>query len=261
MTKKHFNASHQRSWIWGRHAVTETLAAGRWPVLELYVDESFSASETSQIVALAGRHSVAVRGASASRLEQLCRNSDHQGYVARMGEFPCRTLSDLQKALKEPLQRRQVPLYLVCDRVQDAHNFGAILRNCDAMSVDGIIIGERSQAQVTPHVARSSAGAVNWQELYRVSELTAAVRVLRSSGVQVIAATEKSEGSLWDADLRNAAAILIGNEGSGIAPELLRECDALVSIPMLGRVNSLNAAVATGILLYECRRQQRAGTV
>ena len=149
-----------------------------------------------------------------------------------------------------------VPLFVVCDRIQDAHNFGAILRSCDAMKLDGIVIGERYQSAITPHVARSSAGAVNHQRIFRAPLLTDAVTMLRQAEFQIIAASEKSPTPLWEVDLARPTVVLIGSETSGIAPELLALCDTHVAIPMLGGVNSLNAAVAAGIVLYECRRQQ-----
>ena len=174
-----------------------------------------------------------------------------------MGEFPCGTLDALKaRFVDAPHAGATAPLFVICDRIQDAYNFGAILRCCDAMKVDSVIIGERSQASITPHVARSSAGAVNYQSIFRVRELTAAVDVLKSSGVMVVAATEKASTTLWEANLRQPVAFVIGTESTGIAPELLSMCDLQVSIPMLGRVNSLNAAVAAGIVLCECRRQQ-----
>ena len=255
--RKALAASHQRSWLWGRHAVTETLRAGRWPVVELLADEDLPEEERIALQSLAAGHETAVRLVPAKSLTDRCRADDHQGFLARMGEFPYGTLDDLKSSVVDaPHMGATAPLFVICDRIQDAYNFGAILRCCDAMKVDSVIIGERSQASVTPHVARSSAGAVNYQSIFRVRELTTAVDVLQASRVKVVAATEKAVASLWDTNLRQPLAVVIGTESTGIAPELLGLCDLQVSIPMLGRVNSLNAAVAAGIVLCECRRQQ-----
>ncbi len=237
--------------------MTETLRAGRWPVVELLADEELPDEERIALQTLAAGHETVVRLVPAKKLTELCRADDHQGFLARMGEFPCGTLDDLKVSFVDARQTgATASLFVICDRIQDAFNFGAILRCCDAMKVDGVIIGERSQVSVTPHVARSSAGAVNYQSIFRVRELPAAVDVLKSSGVMVVAATEKSPTTLWEANIRQPVAVVIGTESTGIAPELLSLCDLQVSIPMLGRVNSLNAAVAAGIVLYECRRQQ-----
>ena len=226
-------------------------------MVELLADEEFPDEERIALQTLAAGRVINVRFVSAKRLTELCRAPDHQGFLARMGEFSCGTLNDLESILSDSSKPdATVPLFVICDRIQDAHNFGAILRCCDAMKVDGVIIGERSQVSVTPHVARSSSGAVNFQTIIRVTEVTAAVDVLKLQDVKILAASEKSATTLWEADLRRAVAVVIGTESTGIAPELLRLCDQQVSIPMLGRVNSLNAAVAAGIVLYECRRQQ-----
>ena len=127
-------ASHQRSWLWGRHAVTETLKAGRWPVLELFADEELPHEQRVMLQTLAVKHEIDVRLLAASKLTSFCRAHDHQGVLARMGEFPCGTLEDLRTLLPDSADSAgTVPLFVICDRIQDAHNFGAILRCCDAM--------------------------------------------------------------------------------------------------------------------------------
>jgi 23S rRNA (guanosine2251-2'-O)-methyltransferase len=255
-------ASHQRSWLWGRHAIMEMLAAGRWPVLELLVDENQSGPAFDEFYELIRATELTYSRVSTRRLTELCKSEDHQGFLAQMAEFPCGMFGDLQRALQSPPPEPEPgsvvlpPLYVICDRLQDAHNFGAILRSCDAMRVDGIVIGEKSQASITPHVARASSGAVNHLTIYRVPSLADAVSLLKTHSVRILAATEKSERPLWQADTRSPLAVVIGSEAIGIAPELLAECETQVAIPMLGGVASLNAAVAAGIVLYECRRQQ-----
>lgn len=250
--------SHQRNWLWGRYAVLETLRAGRWPIQELWVSFETPDQETAELQNLAGPANLRISRVSAERIEELCHAPDHQGFLARMGEFPCARLEQVLAdqtgtAATAPCE---VPLYVICDRIQDSHNFGAILRCCDAMRVNAVIIGEVAQASVTPHVARASAGAVNYQTIVRVPNLLTAAQKLRSLGIQLVAASEKSECPLWEATLTGPTAVIIGSEATGISRELLNECATHAAIPMLGGVNSLNAAVAAGILLYECRRQQ-----
>ncbi len=266
-------ASHQRSWLWGRHAVTETLKAGLWSIVELLIDEDLSAAVTEEIYELVATKNLQPERVSAERLTELCRAEDHQGYIARMSEFPCRTLQELSVTLSELATVTATatatnaavdaepanglfPLFVILDSIQDAHNFGAILRCCDSMKVNGVIIGERSQVSVTPHVARASVGAVNHLTIYKVGHLPDAVRELKSNSVRILAASEKATTSLWQTNARCATAVIIGSEAFGISRELQAECDEQVSIPMMGGVESLNAAVAAGIVLYECRRQQ-----
>ncbi len=153
-------------------------------------------------------------------------------------------------------RERMVPLVVLCDRIQDTYNFGAILRCCDGATVDGVIVGDRGQAEVTPHVARASSGAVNHVPVYKSFDLLQTGRLLKGLGFRVIAADAHGEKNLWDSQLRHPAVLIIGSEAHGIRPDLLELCDERVIIPMYGQVSSLNAAVATGILLYEIRRQQ-----
>ncbi len=232
-----------------------------WPVIELLLDEDLPLETLLELQDFMSSTGIKIQRVPASRLLELCRAEDHQGFLARMGELPCRSLEDLERSLQsrgadsensKPLP----PLFIVCDRLQDAHNFGAILRCCDAMKVDGVIIGEKSQVSVTPHVARASAGAVNHLTLYRVPSLADAVVTMKRNGLRILAATEKTDTLLWQADSKGSLAVVIGSEAVGIAPDLLSECDLQIAIPMLGGVSSLNAAVAAGIVLYECRRQQ-----
>ena len=259
--------SHQRSWLWGRHAVFETLRAGRWPIVELFVDLNQPESDLAEVERLSEPLDIAPKLVDSDRLTQLSQTYEHQGFLARMGEFPCEEFQSLMLAAQTAAQDAGsncatsnspvlLPLFVVCDRIQDAHNFGAILRCCDALNLNGIVIGDRYQSAITPHVARSSAGAVNHQRIFRVPQLTEAVAKLKQAEYQIIAASEKSVTRLWDVNLVRPTVVLIGSEASGVASELLALCDTHVAIPMLGGVKSLNAAVAAGIVLYECRRQQ-----
>ena len=132
----------------------------------------------------------------------------------------------------------------------------AIVRSASALGVDGILIGDREQAEINSQVARSSAGAVNHLPIAQTDDLPGAVDQWRARGFQIIAASEKGQTPLFQADFTRPTVMIIGNEGRGVGPELLSRCDVSVAIPMSGRVGSLNAAVAAGILFYEMRRQR-----
>lgn len=242
----------------------ETLRAGKWPIRELFLADDLAVAQIDEVRQIAATSEIRYEIVTAERIAELCQVDEHQGFLARMGEFPCGTLPDLRQALRHFIvetndRHDSLPaLFVICDRIQDSNNLGAILRCCDAMRVDGIVIGQKSQVSITPHVARSSAGAVNHQVIYSVSSLSEAIDEMKKAGFHVLAATEKADLKLWQADFRQPLAIVIGSEAVGISPELVVQCDVQVSIPMLGGVNSLNAAVAAGIVLYECRRQQMA---
>jgi 23S rRNA (guanosine2251-2'-O)-methyltransferase len=257
--RRQLTASHQRNWLVGRYAVQETMKAGRWPVTELYVSSQLPQPEWNDIVTLAEEVDCIPQTVDEDRLTQLCGSSHHQGMAARMGEFPYLSWPQLiQQTEQRTADPSQLPsLIVLCDRIQDAFNFGAILRCCDAMAVDAVVIGSAEQAVVTPHVARSSSGAVNHLQIARIDSLVEAAQHFKAQGYHLMAATEKGAMAPASADLVRPGVLMIGSEARGLSEQLLDLSDVRLAIPMLGQVESLNAAVAAGILLYEIRRQQQ----
>ena len=243
-------SNHNRCWIWGRHVVLETVRAGRWPVLELLIGDRLDQELADEALGLAEQRQLPAMVTSDAELTRVCRTAEHQGFAARMAPFPCLTVAELTSSLPANAA------LAVLDRLQDPFNFGAIIRSASTLGLDGIIIGDREQSDISSQVARSSAGAVNHLPIARAESLLRAVDDLRSRGFQVVAASEKSDVPLFSADLRLPTVLIIGNEGRGVSADLLSRCDLSVGIPMSGRVGSLNAAVAAGILFYELRRQR-----
>ena len=243
--------NHNRCWIWGRNVVLETLHAGQWPIVELLVTDS-SDDVRNEAVRLADRRGTPVTTVDEATLTKKCRSGEHQGLAARMSPFPYLTIDQLQTQL--PVDAVAV----VLDHLQDPFNFGAIVRSASTLGIDGIVIADREQSEVNSLVARSSAGAVNHIPIVRTGDLPHVVDRFHGAGYQVIAASEKSDVSIFDGNFRRPTVVVIGNEGRGIRPELLARCDVSVQIPMSGHVGSLNAAVAAGILFYEIRRQRLA---
>ena len=258
--RKQLDASHQRNWLTGRHAVSEVLKAGVWPFTRLCVTSKARAELRNVLPHHAENSdgSSTVEQVTADRLTELCGSRHHQGIAAQMESFPYHDLQTLSGLLDESKELQQLPpLVIICDRIQDGYNLGAILRSCEAMAVNAVIIGDSEQIGVTPQVARASAGAVNHVPIVRVEQLQEAVSVLRDSGFQMLAASEKSLTPVWSVQVSHASALIIGSETHGVAESLMAACDQQLSIPMSGRVGSLNAAVAAGILLYELRRAAR----
>lgn len=259
---KAFSGNHQRSWLWGHHAVLETIQAGRWPILELYAT-SAAYAHSSELLDACAEQGVRLEMVSSERLEELSRSSEHQGLVARLGSFPYGDVESLLADLKGQLadqrggdgQGTRMPLVVMCDRLQDSFNMGAILRCCDGTQTTAVIVGEREQAAMTPHVVRASSGAVNHLRIVRSGDLLETAHQLQQLGMELVAADSNATASLWGARLTVPLVLIIGSEAHGVAPELLALCGQRLSIPMLGQVSSLNAAVAAGILLYEIRRQ------
>lgn len=242
--------SHARCWIWGRNLVRETLIAGRWPIVELHLSETLPEEQLDEARAMATHMGAKVRVAARDALEKLAHTSEHQGYLAKMGPFPYTTADDLLAGAP----RR--PLYLVLDSIQDPYNFGAMLRSAGAFAVDGVFVGSDHQVQVTSMVARSSAGVVNRVPIAEVESLPELARTLRERKIAVVGASEKASDPLTACDFLQATAIVIGNEGTGIRPELLDCCNRLARIPIDGAVGSLNAAAAAAVFCFEAQRQR-----
>jgi 23S rRNA (guanosine2251-2'-O)-methyltransferase len=242
--------NHNRCWIWGRNVVLETLRAGRWPIIELLVGDRADDSLWDEAARLAQQLGITPQAMDDATLTQACHSGEHQGMAARMAPFPYATVAQLLNGLPADA------LLVVLDRLQDPFNFGAVVRSASTLGLNGIVIGQKEQVEVNSLVARSSAGAVNHIAIASTDDLVQTVDAFRERGFQIVAASEKADAPLCDADFRRPTVAIIGNEGKGIRPELLARCDRSLGIPMSGPVGSLNAAVAAGILFYEMRRQR-----
>ncbi len=252
-----FLAGHQRSWLWGRHPVTEVIEAGRWPIMELYLADTLPADAVRHASALAEAQGAEVEVTTQERLRELGHVDEHQGYLARMGPFPYAPADEVMRGGEEGERDDGTPaLWLVLDAVQDTFNFGAIVRSAEAMGARGIFVGTASQAGVNSLVARASAGAVNRIPIAEVEDLAKLVELLRASGVRVLAADEKGGDVCTKCDFSMPTALVLGNEGRGVQPELASRCDGRVCIPMSGNIASLNVAAAAAVLLYEAWRQK-----
>jgi 23S rRNA (guanosine2251-2'-O)-methyltransferase len=243
-------ASHQKSWIWGRNAVLEALRGGRWPVVQLLLARQLGQNEIGAAEELAHQRGWDVRMADADRLTQLCHRKSHQGYLAKMGPYP---YVDSEEILRGPGVHGVV---LVLDGLEDPQNFGTILRTAEVLGVDGVFVERSHRVGVTAAVARSSAGAVHHLAIAEADFLELADR-LGQLGAQRICATEKADLAAREAPLGDKpVALIIGNEARGVREALRSRCDVSVRICQRGRIGSLNAAMAAGILLYEVHRRR-----
>jgi 23S rRNA (guanosine2251-2'-O)-methyltransferase len=280
--KQKLLGSHQRCWLWGRHLVTETLRAGRWPPLELRLSDRLPAGELYQARELADQRGVQPLVQPHEELTRLARSTEHQGYLAKMPPFPYddvaavlgreasggNSVARLSGPVESDAGSQAIglsetpagtaPLYLILDRIQDPYNFGAVLRSADGLGVDAVFVGTVGQSEVTSLVARASAGAINHVPLARTDNLPGLIDRLRAAVVNVAAATHTADTDVFACDLKGPTAIVVGNEGVGVRPEILSRCDQQIRIPQFGRVSSLNAAVSAGIILYEVCRQRLA---
>ena len=242
--------NHQRSWLWGRNAVLETLHAGRWIPQELVLSDSASVDLDAQVREFAESLEVPLQIAPNDRLTELAHARDHQGILAKLPAFP---YADVEQILAESGQDQ---LCLVLDAIQDPFNFGAICRVACVYGADGVLTGSRNQAEVTPHVVRSSAGAVSRLNVARTSQLAESVARLSEGGLRIIGTSPRASQTIDQVDLTGPVSIVIGSEGHGLDAELEAACHELVRIPQAVSFDSLNAAVAAGILCYETHRQR-----
>lgn len=248
--KQELLGNHQRCWLWGKHVVTETLNAVKWPIYELRLGKELASKELASVRSAAEARGIPYVLESNESLTQRCGSGEHQGYLAKMPPYPYDALETLEENWPN------TPLFIMLDGIQDPFNFGAILRSAEVLGVDAIVIGTQNQTGVTSQVARSSAGAVNHLKIIRHSDLLGVLTNWKQRGVKLLGASEKSSTPSYEVDCTSPLLILIGNEGVGIRTELLAACDDLVAIPQSGHVGSLNAAVSAGILLYEAHRQR-----
>lgn len=241
--------------IAGRNPVLEALRAGR-PIHRLLVARGAMEGSIRQIRALARERGVPVQEVDRARLDALSGGVRHQGVVAVAAVREYASLDDI---LSRARAAGEDPLVLVLDGIEDPQNLGSLLRTSDAVGVHGVLIPERRAAGLTPAVAKVAAGAVEHVPVARVTNLPRAIAGLKEAGLWVCGATPGAPTVYHEARLTGPLAVVIGGEDRGLGRLVAEACDFTVRIPMRGHLNSLNAAVAGAILLYEVRRQRDKG--
>jgi len=195
-------------------------------------------------------------GRSGEHALQAARKYAHQGVIAMAACAEYVTVADILEAARD---KSEAPMIVLCDGISDPHNLGAIIRTCEAAGAHGVVIPKRRSAGLGATVAKTSSGAVYHLPVARVTNMTAAVAELKKSGVWVFGASAGGETPIWQADLKGPCAFVVGSEGAGISRLVNDACDFRVSIPMYGKIASLNASVSAAILVYEAVRQRRSG--
>ena len=237
----------------GRNAVTEALRSGR-TIDCIYVARGNRTGSIVPILAKAKERGIPVKEADEKKLSFLCGGATHQGVVASVAVKEYATVDDIFRLAEE---RGEPPFIVLCDELEDPHNLGAILRTCECAGAHGVIIPRRRSVGLTYAVGKASAGAVEYIPVARVSNLVDTIKDLKQRGVWVYAAD--MDGEPWcGVDMTGPCALVVGSEGKGVGRLVRENCDFIVSLPMKGRINSLNASVACGIVCYEVARQ-RAG--
>lgn len=233
----------------GRNAVMEALKSGR-PIDSIYILKGNTQGSLGKIVAMAKDEGIPVKDATPQKFESLCGNLNHQGVAAIVACRDFSTMEDIMaKAGDEP------PFVVICDNIEDPHNLGAIIRTAEAAGAHGVIIPKRRGVGLTATVAKTSAGAVEYMPVVRVANIVSCIDELKEQGFWIFCAD--MDGETWcQADMKGKIGVVVGSEGFGVSRLTKEHCDFVVSLPMKGQVNSLNASVAAGIIIYEAVRQR-----
>ena len=238
--------------IEGRNAVIEALRSGE-TIDKIYLQKGETDKTLGHIASKARAAGVVVVEADRRKLDAMSRTHAHQGVIALAA---VREYVSVESILQAARDKGEAPLLVVCDEISDPHNLGAIIRTAYCAGAHGVIIPKRRSAGLTSVVAKTSAGAVSYLPVARVPNLPALLKELKEQGVWVFGTAAGGTTDLYHADLKGPAAIVIGSEGEGMSRLVEENCDFLVSIPMKGGLNSLNASAAAAILLYEAVRQR-----
>ncbi|WP_435922628.1 23S rRNA (guanosine(2251)-2'-O)-methyltransferase RlmB [Paenibacillus sp. DYY-L-2] len=245
-----------QEWIAGKHSVLEALRAGR-TINKIWVAEGAQKHLTQPIVAEAKNRGIIVQTVDKRKLDQMVPGVQHQGVVAQAAPYAYAEVEDL---LAKAAERGEPAFLLVLDEIEDPHNLGSILRTAECTGVHGVIIPKRRSAAVTATVSKTSAGAVEYVPVARVTNLVQTMEQLKEAGVWVVGTDVEAKEEIYGGGdiLTGPVAIVIGNENQGMGRLVRETCDVLLKLPMSGRLNSLNASVAAGVVMYEVLRRRRA---
>lgn len=241
------NLDNQRNdIIAGRNPVMEAIRSGR-SIESILVAKGERSGSVVAIIAKAKQKNIPVKDVESKKLDFLAKGVNHQGIVAQCAVKEYSALEDIFALAEE---RGESPFIIVLDKIEDPHNLGAIIRTAECAGAHGVIIPERRSAGLSYTVEKTSAGALEYMPVVRVKNISAVLQKLKDKGIWVYGADMDGE-HYKKINFDGAVALVIGNEGKGISPLVAKDCDVIVSLPMKGKINSLNASVAAGILMYE----------
>lgn len=248
---EHKDKHGNENMIEGRNAVLEAFRSGK-PVDKLFVLDGCQDGPVRTIVREAKKHDTLVQFVDKERLTQLSQTGRHQGVIAYTAAYEYAQVEDMLALAKE---RGEDPFLILLDDIEDPHNLGAIIRTANLAGAHGVIIPKRRAVGLTATVAKTSAGAINYTPVAKVTNLTKTMKELKEKGLWFVCADMGGE-SMYKLNLTGPIGLVIGNEGEGVSRLVKETCDFVASIPMKGDTDSLNASVATGVLAYEIVRQR-----
>ena len=239
------------SLVVGRNAVLELIKSGR-EIENILVAKGEREGSVSKILSMARDKGIVVKTVDRKKLDFISTGANHQGVAANVSAHEYCSVEDILELAKS---KGEAPFIVICDEIEDSHNLGAIIRTAEACGVHGIIIPKRRNVGLNFIVAKTSCGALEYVKVARVSNINSTIDKLKKENVWVYAAD--MGGSPWcETDFSGGVALVIGSEGKGVGEHIRSNCDAVVSLPMKGRINSLNASVAAGVIMYEIARQR-----
>lgn len=238
--------------ICGRNPVLEAVRSGR-EIDRLLIAHGISGGSVTAIIAKCKAKGVLIKEISPQKLDYYCGGANHQGVAVMLASQEYSTVDDIMSLADS---RNEKPFIIICDGLEDPHNLGAVIRTAEATGVHGVIIPERRSASLNATVAKAACGALEYVPVARVTNIASTIDMLKERGVWVFGADMDGE-DYTKTDFEVPCAIVIGNEGKGIGTLTAKKCDKIISLPMLGKINSLNASVAAGILMYEAVRKRR----
>ena len=236
----------------GRNSVIELLESNK-DVNKLYITKGEKTGSINKIIAMAKEKKIVIVEKDKAQMEKMSQTDNFQGVIAIVPPYEYCEIEDILDLAK---QKEETPFVLILDGIEDTHNLGAIIRTAETAGVHGIIIPKRRSASVNSTVSKVACGAVEYMKIARVNNINDAIKKLKDAGVWICGTAVDAQEYYFNQDLKGPLGIVIGNEGKGMSELVKKNCDFLVKIPVLGKVQSLNASVSTGIIMYEAVKQR-----
>ena len=236
----------------GRNSVLELLESGK-DINKIYITRGEKHGSINKIIAKARERKIIIVEKDKRQMQEIAQTENYQGVIAIVPPFEYCEIEDI---LEEAKSKNEDPFVLILDGIEDPHNLGSIIRTAETAGVHGIIIPKRRAAAVNSTVNKVSCGATEYMKIARVTNITDAITKLKENGLWICGTAVDAKNYYYNQDLTGPIGIVIGNEGKGMSEKVKNNCDFLVKIPMKGKVESLNASVSTGIIIYECVKQK-----
>ena len=238
--------------IAGKNPIIEALRSGH-PIHKIWIAEGSQKGQMTKVLQIAKEKNILVQTAPKKKLASLLGNENHQGIVASVAAYEYAEIEDI---FERAAEKDEQPFFLVLDELEDPHNLGSILRTADACGAHGVIIPKRRSVKLNATVFKTSAGAAQYVKVAPVTNVAQTLKQLRELGLKIVGSDMNAEIDFTQAELSGATVLVVGNEGKGMRRLTRENCDLLVKIPMVGKINSLNASVAAAVLMYEIFRRR-----